>query len=99
MVADTLLVGRVANASIYVCRAGYTAKSSFDFINEIKAENKLPNMSLIINDVDMDKGTYYGAGKYGYGKYGYGKRYGYGYRQYGYGVYGVEEEDKKNRKK
>ena len=92
LVADTLLIGRVANATIYVCRAGYTAKSSFDFINEIKDENKLPNMSLVINDVDMDKGTYYGAGKYGYGK-----RYGYGYRQYGYGVYGTEEEKKKGK--
>lgn len=94
LVADTLLIGRVASASVYVCRAGYTAKSSFDFINEIKGENKLPNMSIIINDVDMDKGTYYGAGKYGYGK-----RYGYGYRQYGYGVYGAEEENKKGRRK
>lgn len=94
LVADTLLIGRVASASIYVCRAGYTAKSSFDFINEVKAENKLPNMSLVINDVDMDKGTYYGGGKYGYGK-----RYGYGYRQYGYGVYGAEEENKKGKRK
>lgn len=92
LVADTLLIGRVANATIYVCRAGYTAKSSFEFINGIKAENKLPNMSLIINDVDMDKGTYYGAGKYGYGKYGYGSR------QYGYGVYGTEESNRKNSK-
>lgn len=89
LVADTLLIGRVANASIYVCRAEYTAKSSFEFVNGIKAENKLPNMTLVINDVDMDKGTYYGAGKYGYGKYGYGSR------QYGYGVYGVEETNKK----
>lgn len=89
LVADTLLIGRVANATIYVCRAGYTAKSSFEFINGIKAENKLPNMSLIINDVDMDKGTYYGAGKYGYGKYGYGSR------QYGYGVYGTDESNRK----
>lgn len=94
LVADTLLIGRVANASVYVCRAGYTAKSSFDFINEIKSENKLPNMSLIINDVDIENGTYYGAGKYGYGK-----RYGYGYRQYGYGVYGVEEENSKGKRK
>lgn len=94
LVADTLLIGRVANASVYVCRAGYTAKSSFDFINEIKSENKLPNMSLIINDIDIENGTYYGAGKYGYGK-----RYGYGYRQYGYGVYGVEEENSKGKRK
>ena len=90
LVADTLLIGRVADASIYVCRVDYTAKSSFDFVNELKAGDKLPNMSIVINDVDMEKNSYYGAGKYGYGK-----RYGYGYRQYGYGVYGVDEKKTK----
>lgn len=90
LVADTLLIGRVADASIYVCRVDYTAKSSFDFINDLKAGEKLPNMSIVINDVDMEKNSYYGSGKYGYGK-----RYGYGYRQYGYGVYGVDEKKTK----
>lgn len=88
LVADTLLIGRVASACIYVCRADYTAKNSFEFINELKSAKKLPNMSLVINDVDVEKGTYYGAGRYGYGNR-------YGYRQYGYGVYGVEEDSRK----
>lgn len=86
LVADTLLVGRVASASIYVCRACYTPKGDFEFINELKQDNKLPAMSLVINDVDLEKGTYYGASKYGYSK-----RYGYSYKRYGYGyVYGVD---------
>lgn len=88
LVSDTLLIGRVANASIYVCRAGYTPKADFEFINQVKKGEKLPNMSLVINGVDLEKGTYYGAGKYGYGK-----RYGYGY------VYGVDEGGKKKKKK
>ena len=88
IVTDTQLISRVADVSIYVCRADYTHKSDYALINELKSENKLPNLCTIINGIDMDKrrnGYYYGYGKYGkYGKYGYGKKYGYGYG-YGYG--------------
>lgn len=88
IVTDTQLISRVADLSIYVCRADYTHKSDYALINELKAEGKLPNLCTIINGINMDKrrnGYYYGYGKYGnYGKYGYGKKYGYGYG-YGYG--------------
>lgn len=88
IVTDTQLISRVADVSIYVCRADYTHKSDFSLINELKAEGKLPNLCTLINGIDMDKrrnGYYYGYGKYGkYGKYGYGRKYGYGYG-YGYG--------------
>ena len=88
IVTDTQLISRVADVSIYVCRADYTHKSDYALINELKAEGKLPNLCTIINGINMDKrrnGYYYGYGKYGhYGKYGYGKKYGYGYG-YGYG--------------
>lgn len=86
MVTDTQLIARVADLSVYVCRAGYTHKSDYELINDLKRENKLPNLCTLINAIDMDQrknGYYYGYGKYGkYGKYGYGKKYGYGY---GYG--------------
>ena len=101
LVTDTLQVGRVADATIYMCRADYTAKSSFELINGLANDEKLPNMSIVINGIDMSKkkyGYYYGYGRYGkygrygrygryssYGKYGYGK---YGYGRYGYGNYG-----------
>ena len=84
MVTDTLLVGRVADLSVYVCRADYSRKAEFTLINELAADNKLPNICTIINGLDLKKkkyGYYYGYGKYGK-YYGYGKRYGYGY---GYG--------------
>ena len=88
IVTDTQLIARVADVSVYVCRADYTNKSDFAYINELKRENKLPNLCTLINGIDMTKrrnGYYYGYGKYGkYGKYGYGKKYGYGYG-YGYG--------------
>ncbi|WP_073345598.1 GumC family protein [Bacteroides congonensis] len=84
MVTDTLLIGRVADLSVYVCRADYTRKAEFTLINELAENNKLPNLCIAINGLDLQKkkyGYYYGYGKYGK-YYGYGKRYGYGY---GYG--------------
>ena len=84
MVTDTLLIGRVADLSAYVCRTDYTHKAEYTLINELYHEKKLPNLCTIINGVDLKRrkyGYYYGYGKYGK-HYGYGKRYGYGY---GYG--------------
>lgn len=80
MVTDTLLVGRVADLSVYVCRADYTRKVEYSLINELANNNKLPNLCTVINGLDFQKkkyGYYYGYGKYGK-FYGYGKRYGYG---------------------
>ena len=84
MVTDTLLIGRVADLSVYVCRADYTHKAEYTLINELAIEKKLSKLCTVINGVDLKKrkyGYYYGYGKYGK-HYGYGKRYGYGY---GYG--------------
>lgn len=91
MVTDTLLIGRVADLSVYVCRADYTRKAEFTLINELAENKKLPNLCTVINGLDLQKkkyGYYYGYGKYGK-YYGYGKRYGYGY---GYGEHRVKEE-------
>ena len=96
LVTDTLALGRISNATVYVCRADFTQKASFDLINSLSMEKKLPNMSIVLNGVDLSKkkyGYYYGYGKYGkYGKYGnygmYGSKGKYGYKSYGYGSYG-----------
>ena len=94
LVTDTLQIGRVADMTIYMCRADYTAKASFDLINSLAAEKKLPNTCVVINGIDMSKKKYgyaYGYGKYGkygnYGKYGkYGTYGNYGsYTKSGYG--------------
>ena len=93
LVTDTLQIGRVTDATVYMCRADYTAKSSFELINGLANDEKLPNMSIVINGIDMSKkkyGYYYGYGTYGkYGRYGRYGRYGSrGYGRYGYGSYG-----------
>ena len=93
MVTDTQLISRVADLTVYVCRADYTRKSEFALVNELASTNKLPRISIAINGLDLKKkkyGYYYGYGKYGK-YYGYGKRYGYGY---GYGEH-LENDKKK----
>lgn len=86
LVSDTLSIARVADMTLMVCRADYSPKSNFKLINELKQENKMPKISLVLNGVDLSKrkyGYYYGYGKYGkYGKYGHYGNYGL------YGHYG-----------
>lgn len=95
LVTDTIQIGRCADITIYMCRADYTAKSSFDLINGFNQQKKLPNMCIVINGIDMSKkkyGYYYGYGKYGkYGKYGtYGHSNNRQMASYGsYGTYGT----------
>ena len=99
LVTDTLAIGRVCDATVYVCRADYTPKESIELVNGLAAEGKLPNISIVINGIDMSKkkhSYYYGYGKYGrYGRYGrYGSYGKYGrYKSYGnYGSYGNYQE-------
>lgn len=99
LVTDTLQIARVTNVSVYMCRADYTPKASFAMINSLAKEEKLPNMAMVLNGVDMSKrkySYYYGYGKYGkYGRYGqYG---GYSYGSYGnYGNYSNSHYGDKN---
>ena len=92
LVTDTLQIARVADLTVYMCRADYTPKSSFNLINGLSADNKLPKVSIVINGIDMSKkkyGYYYGYGKYGkYGQYG-NSGGNVGYSSFGsYGSYG-----------
>ena len=89
LVTDTFQIGKYADVSVMICRADYTPKANISMINNIHKEQKLKNMCIVLNGVDMSKKKYryyYGYGRYGkYGRYGYGK---YGYGRYGYGNYG-----------
>ena len=96
LVTDTLQIGRVSDATVFMCRADFTPKDSFGLINSLANEKKLPNMAIVLNGIDLSKkkyGYYYGYGKYGkyghYGRYGHYGKYGkYGYGHYSYGNYG-----------
>jgi len=66
LVTDALIISRVADASLYIMRQGYTQKAELDFINEIKSEKRFPKLNIIFNGIKRDK--------YGYG-YNYDNSY------------------------
>lgn len=65
LVADTFLINRFADLTLYVARAGYTEKDLLNFALEAKESGKLSNLSFVLNDVKMSNFGYYGN-KYGY---------------------------------
>ena len=98
LVSDTLLLGRLADATLIVCRCDYSLKRNFNIVNTIHQEGKLPKMNLVLNGVDLQQrkyGYYYGYGNYGryygYGNYGRYGRYG------SYGSYGKEARSGKSK--
>ncbi|MEH6307439.1 polysaccharide biosynthesis tyrosine autokinase [Olivibacter sp. CPCC 100613] len=67
LVSDAMIIQQYVEMTVYVCRHNYTKKEQIEFINELKRKNKLGDMYLVVNDVDM---RYSGYQTYGYG-YGY----------------------------
>lgn len=65
LVTDAQLLGRFADASLYLMRQGYTFKEQVKLTRDL--QQKMPRLNIILNDVKQ--GTSYGYG-YGYG-YGY----------------------------
>lgn len=96
LVTDTLQISKFANVSIYICRVDYTQKSSFNFVNDLAKENKMPNLCIVINGIDLSKkkhSYYYGYGAYGkYGRYGGHTQYG-NYGNYSESHYGNKNDD------
>jgi tyrosine-protein kinase Etk/Wzc len=71
LVADTFSLARIADATLYIVRHDVTEKTTLNFINKVKADNKLPHLAIVINGIKSKHG-------FGY-SYGYGYGYGYGY--------------------
>ncbi|HEY6504855.1 MAG TPA: polysaccharide biosynthesis tyrosine autokinase [Chitinophagaceae bacterium] len=74
MVSDAMTLSKFADCTLYLVRQGHTFKKQIALIDELYREDKLPKVSVIINDVKVKPGY----GYYGYGRYGYGYGYGYG---------------------
>ncbi|MFM7016223.1 MAG: GumC family protein [Bacteroidota bacterium] len=85
IVSDGVPILQLADYPLYILRSNYSKKMFIAQLNKLMTENKISNMSVILNGVDMSRAKY----GYGYG-YSYGYGYGYGY-SYGYGYY--EEDD------
>lgn len=78
MVSDAMTLSKFADCTLYLVRQGHTFKKQIALIDELYRENKLPKVSIVINDVKNKPGY----GYYGYGRYGYGYGYGYGSSYY-----------------
>jgi tyrosine-protein kinase Etk/Wzc len=78
MVSDALSLSRFADCTIYIVRQGVTHKKQISLLEEFNKEQKLPKVSIVLNDIKLRAGYGYYYGRYGYG-YGYGTGYGYGY--------------------
>lgn len=80
IVADTLLISHLADATLFVVRADYLDKRALKIIDSMNKDKRFVNLALILNGQDFAKSRNYG---YGYG-YGMGYHYQYGYNAYMY---------------
>lgn len=79
IVTDALLLGQLANVTLFVVRQRYTTRGSVSLLDEIYRKGEMSNVALVVNDIAT-------SGYYGYGlRYGYSL--GYGHRYYDPGNY------------
>src|SRR5699024_9488477 len=71
LVSDTLSIMENADLTIYTVRADFLETEMLNLPKDLYENDRIKNMTVVLNDVDFSKGS-------GYGYYGYGYRYGYG---------------------
>lgn len=79
IVADTSIIGKWADMTLFVVRVGLMEREMLPVVNGYYTGHKFNNMAMLLN------GTTAAYGRYGYRRYGY--HYGYG----NYGGYGSDE--------
>ena len=84
IVADTQIIDKSADMTIFLVRAGMLDKSMLPELEEAYKSGKYRNLAVILNGTEMAS-----TGRYGY-RYGY--KYGYHYGHYGY--YGSDKDHK-----
>lgn len=70
IVTDTAIISRVADICVYVCRADYTPKTAFRYINVMKEQHTELQIATVINSIDMSKRKNSIYHRYGYKYYG-----------------------------
>ena len=84
-VADATIFNRYVDANIFMLRAGVCELRFVEDLDQLSHDDKMHNIYIVLNGVDIAARSYGYHYGYGYGHYGYGKnKYGYGYG-YGYG--------------
>jgi capsular exopolysaccharide synthesis family protein len=74
LVSDAIVLGKYADASLYIVRHNFTYKKQLHMLDEIFIQKRLPRLSIVVNDIQIQggQGRYYGYGGYGFSGYGYG---------------------------
>ena len=85
IVADTQIIDKSADMTIFLVRAGLLDKDMLPELEDNYKSGKYRNLAIILNGTEMASN-----GRYGY-RYGY--KYGYHYGHYGY--YGSDKDSKK----
>ncbi len=76
LVADTHIIGKYADRTIFVVRAGLLERSMLPELEVLYTEHKFKNMAVLLNGTEGNGSYRYGY-RYGY-HYGYGSSYYYG---------------------
>ncbi len=74
LVSDAMELLKNSHYPLYAVRADFSRKEFINIPNKLFNETGIRNLSLILNDIKMQRG--------GYGRYNYGYGYGYGYGYY-----------------
>lgn len=70
LVTDAQIMGKYADATLYIVRHGYTYKDQVRLLDEYYKGKRLPHLGIVLNDIKSGE-----AYRYGYGGYGYGNGY------------------------
>ncbi len=68
LLADTFLINRYADLTLYLIRAGQTKKKLLEFAVDAHEEGRLKNMGFVLNDVKMTNSSYGNNYGYAYGE-------------------------------
>lgn len=68
LVSDTFLISKYSDIFIFVLRHRYSNLNFINDIEKLQSDNKINNINLLLNDVDMEKSYGYNYG-YNYGYY------------------------------
>jgi tyrosine-protein kinase Etk/Wzc len=82
LVSDAFQLMKYSDINLYIVRHRYTEISMLEKVNNLYQEDKIKNMSILINDLLLKDA-----------RYNYGYKYGYGY----YNSYGYYEEERKDK--
>jgi len=70
MVADGMIIGKLANVNLFILRFGHSSREEMNYINELATKKILPHLNVVLNDATDEN--------FGYGKNkGYKKNKGY----------------------